>query len=246
MALSISQILNISRGSMLSQLLDLDTVSHNLANINTTGFKTSRSNFQEMLKSSIYNGVQIRTTQRFMDQGSLKTTSNPLDLAIDGDGFFAVTMPDGSIAYSRDGEFKLDAGRKIVNSTGLPLIWDGQIPEDASQVKVQADGTILAYNDVEWNRVGSVQLYRFNNPNGLKGYGDNLWLETEVSGAAQAGIPTSEGYGRIVSNALELSNVNIANEISQLIALQRSFEMSLRTFQQTDQMLGLAINLRNG
>jgi flagellar basal-body rod protein FlgG len=245
MTLSIQQILNISRGSMMSQLLDLDTVSHNLANINTTGFKSSRSNFQEMLNSNMLNGVQIRSTQRFMDQGDLKTTSNPLDLAIQGSGLFAVTLPDGSIGYTRDGEFKMDETHRVVNVNGFPLIWDGQIPEDATQVKIQPDGTVLAYQVSDWNQVGTIQLYRFNNPNGLSGYGDNLWQETEVSGTAQVGAPASEGYGKIVSNSLELSNVDISTEITQLITLERSFDMSLRTFQQTDQMLGLAINMRN-
>jgi flagellar basal-body rod protein FlgG len=246
MPLSINQILNISRGSMMSQLLDLDTVSHNLANINTTGFKSTRSNFQEMLNSSMLNGVQIRATQRFMDQGSLQNTTNPLDLAIEGSGLFAVTMPDGTIAYTRDGSLKKDEANRLVNANGFPLVWDGQIPEDATQVKIEADGTVLALQEDTWNQVGTIQLYRFVNPNGLKGFGDNMWLETEVSGAAIAGAASSEGYGKIVSNALELSNVNISNEISQLIVLQRSFDMSLRTFQQTDTMLGLAINMRNG
>jgi flagellar basal-body rod protein FlgG len=245
MTISINQILHISRSGMLSHLLDLDVIANNLANINTTGFKSSRSNFQEMLFSNLNNGVQIRTTQRFMDQGSLTKTSNPLDLAVNGNGFFVLSLPDGRTAYTRDGTFKLDATRKIVNANGFPLVWDGQIPEDATQVSIEMDGTVRVQQNGVWNQMGTIQLSRFTNPNGLEGYGDNMWLENEVSGPAQAGTAGIEGMGQILSNTLENSNVNIADEMSQLVTLQRSFDMSLRTFQQTDEMLDLAIRMRS-
>ncbi|MFZ5808662.1 MAG: flagellar hook-basal body protein [Chloroflexota bacterium] len=244
MTITLHQILHISRSGMMTRMLDLDLVSHNLSNINTAGFKTSRSNFQEMLNQRIYNGVQLRTTQRFMDQGAFKQTSRPLDLAINGGGFFAVTLPDGRTAYTRDGEFTLDSNRQIVNANGFPLVWDGSIPDDAEEVNVETDGSVMVLQGGTWNQAGVIQLARFPNENGLEGFGNNLWLETTVSGAPIIGAPTSEGYGEVRNHMLEQSNVNIANEMSQMILLQRSFELSLRTFQATDQMLDQAIQMR--
>ncbi len=244
MSSNINQILNISRSGMLARMNDLDLVSHNLANINTNGFKTSRSNFQEMLNQRLYNGVQLRATQHFMDQGALKQTSNSLDLAINGEGFFSVTLPDGRIAYTRDGEFNLDANHRLVNVNGFPLVWDGSIPEDTEEVNIESDGSVMVLQNGSWNQAGTIQLNRFPNANGLLGSGDNLWMETPVSGAAIAGSPNSEGFGEIKNHTLEQSNVNIANEMSQMILLQRSFDLSLRTFQATDQMFDEAIQLR--
>jgi len=244
MSQSIHQILHISRSGMLTNLLDLDVVSHNLSNINTTGYKSSRSNFQEMLNMGLKNGVQIRATQRFMSQGSLKQTSDPLDLAIQGSGFFAVTLPDDRTAYTRAGELKLDVNRQFVNPNGYPLVWDGQIPEDAEEVNIEQDGSVMVKQEGTWNQVGTIQLTRFPNANGLLGYGNDLWLETEISGAPQTGTANTEGMGSIINHALEISNVNLASEISQMVSLQRSFEMSLRTFQQTEQMLEQAIRMR--
>ncbi|GAB4475391.1 MAG: flagellar basal-body rod protein FlgG [Anaerolineales bacterium] len=244
MTLSIHQILHISRSGMMSRLLDLDVVSNNLANVNTTGFKASRSNFQEMFQQRLYSGVQLRTTQRFMDQGAFRLTSRELDLAINGEGFFSVALPDGRTAYTRDGEFTLDAERRIVNGNGFPLVWDGTIPEDVTEINVETDGSVMVLQNGVWNQVGTIQLARFPNPNGLESYGGNLWLETEVSGAATLGTATGEGLGEIRNHVLEMSNVNIANELTQMILLQRSFSLSQRTFQQTDTMLEQAIQMR--
>ncbi|MCX8061217.1 MAG: flagellar hook-basal body complex protein [Anaerolineales bacterium] len=244
MTLSIHQILHISRSGMMTRLLDLDVVSHNLANINTHGFKASRSNFQEMFQQRLYSGVQLRTTQRFMDQGAFKLTARELDLAINGEGFFGVALPDGRTAYTRDGEFMLDSERRIVNGNGFPLVWDGSLPEEFEEINVETDGSVMVLQNGVWNQVGTIQLTRFPNPNGLESYGSNLWLETEVSGATTVGTPSSEGFGEIRNHVLEMSNVNIANELTQMILLQRSFSLSQRTFQQTDTMLGQAIQMR--
>lgn len=241
---NLGQILHIARSGMLARLLDLDQVSHNLANINTTGFKSSRSNFQEMLEARGLNGTQLRATQRFMDQGALRETGSPLDLAINGVGFFAVTLPDGRTAYTRDGQFNLDAGRRIVTANGFPLVWDGQIPEDAAEIAVYPDGAVSVLQGETWNQAGTIQLSRFPNPTAMEGYGSNLWLASGPSGAAEAGAADADGYGQIVGRALESSNVSIANEMSQMVALQRSFQMSLRTFQQTDEMMSQAIHMR--
>jgi len=244
MPTSLTQILNVARSGMMARLTDLDLVSNNLANINTNGYKASRSNFQELLNERRLSGVQIRSTQQFMDPGQIKNTGNPLDLAIAGNGFFALTLPDGRTAYTRDGQFELDAQRRIVSSSGYPLVWQGQIPQDATDISVFPDGTVRVLQGETWNEAGRIQISRFPNATALQGYGQNLWLETPASGAAQAGAPGSEGYGQLMSRALEGSNVNIANEMSQLVTLQRSFQMSLRTFQTTDTMLSQAIHLR--
>ena len=143
-----------------------------------------------------------------------------------------------------DGQFTLDANNQIVTPSGYHLVWDGEIPEDATQIAVAKDGTVSVLQGDTWNQVGQIQVNRFPNTNGLESYGQNLWLETEVSGAAETGVAGTETYGTIISSALEMSNVNIANEMTQIITLQRSFEMSLRTFQQTDLMLSQAINMR--
>jgi flagellar basal-body rod protein FlgG len=243
---NINQILHISSSGMLAQLTDLDLVSDNLANINTAGFKSTRSNFQELLNAQLESGVEIQSSQRFMDQGNLQKTDSPLDLAINGEGFFAVQMNGGQTAYTRDGEFSLDSQRRIVNANGLPLVWQGQIPQDATEITVKSDGTVLARQGNKWNQAGVIQLNRFANPSGMEGFGSNLWLATDVSGQAQTGRADSQGFGEIVGSSLEQSNVNIANEMAEMVSLQRSFQMSLRALQQTDQMIAQAIRMRRG
>ncbi len=246
MSSNINQILHISSSGMLAQLTDLDIVSDNLANINTSGFKSSRSNFQELLNATLKSGVEIQSTQRFMDQGSLHKTTNQLDLAINGEGFFAVQMSGGQTAFTRDGEFTLDSQRRIVNANGLPLVWQGQVPQDATEINVNPDGTVIARQGSRWNQIGVIQLNRFANPSGMEGFGSNLWLATDVSGQAQSGRADSKGFGQIIGSALEQSNVNIANEMTEMVSLQRSFQMSVRMLQQTDQMIAQAIRMRRG
>jgi len=238
----------MNRSGMLARLLDLDIVSNNLANFNTIGFKASRSNFQELLTvaEAVVNptGVQLRSTQRLTSQGALKESENPLDLAISGEGLFAVTLPDGRTAYTRDGQFTLDAARNIVTASGYPLVWEGALPEDAADIHVNPDGAVMVLQGDTWAQVGTIALSRFANPDGLQGIGQNLWLETEVSGQVQTGAPGSELFGPILGNALEQSNVNLASEMTRLISLQRSFELSLRSFQSTDEMISQAIHMR--
>lgn len=244
MSYSINHILAVSRSGMLTQLLDLDMVSNNLANVNTNAYKSNRSNFQELLSAEYKNGVQLRATQMMMSQGSLTTSDDDFDIAIDGRGYFAVTLPDGRIAYTRDGDFMQDSEGTIVNADGFPLVWDGSIPEDATDVHVNQDGSVMVMQNGEWSQVGTVEITTFDNPQGLQIYGNNLFLETELSGTAQTGTANTEGYGRIIGNAIESSNVNIANEITQMITLQRSYQMSVRAFQTTDTMIQQAIRMR--
>lgn len=242
---SLFSTLNISRTDLLSRLRDLDVVSNNIGNVNTSGFKANRSNFQELLNEQIKEGTRIPNTQIMLNQGSLRDSDSPLDWAIQGEGFFSVTLPNGDTGYTRDGEFKLDEERNIVNANGYLLVWDGEVPEDAVDIAIQTNGTITATNaDGEAEDIGTLELTRFPNATGLTGYGDNVWLESDSSGAAQTGAPGEEGFGIVVSHKVEQSNVNLGRELSRLMTLQRSFGMSISAFQQTDSMISLAINMR--
>ncbi|KAA3648388.1 MAG: flagellar hook-basal body complex protein [Chloroflexi bacterium] len=241
---NINEILHISQSSMLARSMMLDIVSHNLANSQTIGFKGSRANFQELLDETRQNGVLLRATQVMPEQGALQITNNPHDLAINGEGYFEVTLPDGSSAYTRDGSFNLDANLKIVTADGYPLVWGGTIPATAEAMQFNADGNVMVMQGGVWSSAGTINLSTFDNPSGLTGYGQNLWLESETSGTAQNGQPATAGFGELVGGALEQSNVNLAEEMSRMLALQRGFELSLRSFENTNQMLSLAISMR--
>lgn len=245
MPYSLLSTLHISRHDMLSRMNDLDVTSSNLSNVNTAGYKANRSNFQEMLNQKLEEGTRLVNTQSLQTQGSLRDSNNPLDWAIQGEGFFSVTLPNGDVGYTRDGQFVLDAERNLVNANGYPLVWEGEIPEGVTDIQIQSDGTVTGLDaDGQSADLGTVQLTRFPNPTGLTGYGDNVWLESDASGAAQTGAPGEENFGIISSHKVEQSNVDLARELSHLMTLQRSFSMSLTAFQQTDSMISLAINLR--
>ena len=245
MPYSLLSTLHISRYDMLSRLKDLDVTSNNLANVNTAGYKANRSNFQEMLNQKLEQGTRVVSTQSLQTQGSLRDSENPLDWAIQGEGFFSVTLPNGDTGYTRDGRFTLDADRKLVTANGYPLVLDGTIPEGATDIQIQSDGTVTALDAAGKSvNVGKLLLTRFPNPTGLTGYGDNVWLVSDASGAAQTGAPGDENFGIVTSHKVEQANVDLAREMAHLMTLQRSFSMSLTAFQQTDSMISLAINLR--
>jgi flagellar basal-body rod protein FlgG len=246
MPFSITQILHIARTGMMGRLQDLDVVSNNLANVNTIGYKSTRSNFQELLDAQQYGGTQLQATQRLMQQGRLQSTQNSLDVAIQGEGFFAVKLPDGRTAYTRNGEFQKDASGQLVTATGFKLVWQGQIPQDATDVRIDPDGKVFAHQGNAWNQVGTIGLTRFANPNGLQGYGESAWLETPVSGTPQTGAAGAQGFGKLQGSTLEQANVDISSEMTQMISLQRSYQMATQTFKETDQMLSEAINMRRG
>jgi len=229
---------------MLSRLSDLDTVSNNLANVNTAGFKQSRANFQELLTQGSPNGVQLSATQVMADQGAFKTTDNPLDLAVSGNGFFAVTLPDGKTAYTRDGELHIDPTQGLVNASGYRLVWQGSIPANSEEIQVQPDGTVRSRQGTTWVQVGTIPLSVFTNPSGLQSNGENLWLASAASSPAKSGTPGSAGFGKICASTIEQSNVNLADEMTHLMSLQQAFQMSVRTFQQTDGMISEAIHMR--
>jgi flagellar basal-body rod protein FlgG len=248
---TITQILHVSRSGMLARLANLDNVSNNLANVNTAGFKATRLNFQETLSKAVLGGVATETTQHLLTEGSFRQSSEPLNMVIDGDGYFAVRLPDGRTAYTRDGSFQRDAAGHIVSADGYLLNWTGQLPATFEELQVVPDGsgTVRVRQGNAWTNVGTIPLTHFINPDGLQGLGQNLWLETAISGAPQTGAagtatPGGVRLGKILGNMTENSNVNMADEMTQTILLERAYSMSVRAFQQTDQMFGLANQMR--
>lgn len=245
MSSSLYHTLNISRQDLLSKLTDLDVTSNNLANVNTVGFRSSRSNFQELLDKQVKTGSKNVSTQMSVTQGTVKISDNPLDWAIQGDGFFSVTLPDKKIGYTRDGQITMDSKRTLVTASGFPLVWDGTIAEGMSNINIDSAGSVTATKaDGSVATLGTVKLTRFTNPTALGINGSNILLETTTSGKPQVGVAGSENFGTISGKLLEQSNVNLSREMTQLIALQRSFSMSIKAFQQTDTMISEAINLR--
>jgi len=241
---SFNQLIEVARTSMASRMQDLDNTSNNFANITTVGYKQSRMNFNELLEEATLEGVKISASQKNMSQGAMRNTQNPLDMYIQGDGFFGVKMADGRTAYTRNGEFQLDANMQIQDGVGDLLDWQGTLPEGTTNVDVHQDGSIYALVGDTWSNAGTVNLYKFINPSGLSGYGNNLWLETESSGAPGMGTPGQDGFGQLKGSVLEGSNVSLSEEYSHLISLQRSFQVSVRNLKMTDTMIGQAIRMR--
>ncbi len=245
MPYSLFHTLNISRQDILSHMQDLSVTSSNLANVNTAGYKTTRSNFQEMLNQQFKEGTQLRATQTLTMQGSLRASTNSLDWAIQGEGYFSVTLPDGTVGYTRDGQFALDIDQTLVTAGGYPVVWDGEIAEGMTNISVSSTGTVSATDETGATvEVGTIQLTRFPNPSGLTDNGNNILLESDTSGAAQTGEPGSENFGTLGGFKVEQSNVDLGQEMTRLITLQRALTMSLKAFQQTDTMISEAINLR--
>ncbi len=243
---------------MYAQQLNVDVISHNLANVNTSGFKKSRAEFQDLIyqtmiqpgapsddgtqyPSGIQVGLGVRpvAVAKFFTPGDLINTGNNLDLAIDGEGFFQVTLPDGTIAYTRAGNFRLDRDGRIVTNDGYPLEPGITVPADASGITVGGDGrvTVTQPGTVAPVEIGTIELARFINPGGLKAIGKNLFLETDASGAPTTGAPGTEGRGTIVQGFLEMSNVNIVEELANLIIAQRAFDINSKAVQTSDEML---------
>ncbi len=245
MSSSLFHTLNISRQDMITRLADLDVISNNLANVNTAGFKSSRSNFQELLESTNREGIVTPSTQLMTNQGALWSSQNPFDWAITGEGFFPVRRPDGTTAYTRDGQFTLDANRNLVTANGYQLVWNGKIPENAINYNINQNGTVEALMpDGTKTIAGQVQLAQFTNPTGLIGAGKNTWIASAASGAARLGTPGTNNIGTTSGFTVEQSNVSMAREMTNLITDQRAFQLSTKAFQQTDMMIQQAINLR--
>jgi flagellar basal-body rod protein FlgG len=244
MTASLFSVLNISRMDMLGKLDDLDNSASNLANVNTIGYKSNRANFQELLDKMSYSGLRQSSSQILTQQGTIKQTGNEMDVAVQGEGFFQVKLPDGKIGYSRDGQFSLDSQGKLVNSSGYPIVWTGNIPAGVEEIQFQDNGEVRARVGNTWTQAGTIQLARFSNPSGLQLNGNNTYLPTVSSGTATTGQPGSTNFGTIKAESLEQSNANLSQEMTHLITLQRGFQLSTRMFQATDTMINEAIHVR--
>jgi flagellar basal-body rod protein FlgG len=250
---------------MESQALNMDVIANNLANVNTSGFKKSRADFQDLFyqnmriagaasssssevptSNQIGLGTKVAAIAKIFSQGDYKQTGNELDLALDGRGFFQITTPDGEIAYSRSGAFKLDGDGNVVNSDGYLLQPQITIPSNAIQLTVGNDGTVTVLNAGETapSEVGSIETARFANPAGLTGIGKNLFLESETSGTPTTGTPGEDGLGTINQGYLEASNVNIVEEMVAMIMAQRAYEINGKAITTADEMLQMANNIK--
>lgn len=250
---------------MIAQQTHLDVVSHNLANVNTAGYKKVRTDFQDLLyqihrepgvpvdpDSMIPTGIQVGLgarvcgTTRIFSQGSLETTDNDTDISIAGDGFFQVTMPDGTIAYSRDSNWKIDANGQVVNHDGYLLEPAVNVPEDAIDFSVSQTGqiTIRQPGDINQQEIGQITLVRFINPAGLRSIGQNLFLQTDASGEPVQGQPGEEGFGTIQQKTLEMSNVQVVEEMVEMIVAQRAYEANSKSIATADEFLRMANNLK--
>ncbi|MCF8719196.1 flagellar basal-body rod protein FlgG [Nitrospina gracilis] len=250
---------------MNAQDLNVSVISNNLANVNTSGFKRSRADFQDLLyqtlklQGTLSNtgnqvptgiqlglGVKPAAVQKIFLQGDFAQTQNPLDIAIEGDGFFQITTPSGNIAYTRAGTFKLNQTGQIVTSDGLLMQPAVTIPQNALNISVDPSGVVSVTqpNSPTPSVVGNIQIATFQNPAGLQALGDNLFLQTGSSGTPIVGTPALDNRGAIKQGFLELSNVSVVEELVNLITAQRAYEVNSRTVQTADEMLQIASNLK--
>lgn len=258
--------LHSAASGMEAQQLHIDVIANNLANVNTTGFKKSRAEFQDLfyqevraarrsedslaqgspLPLEIGQGTRPIATQKIFTGGDLLQTQNQLDLAIEGSGFFRVGMADGTVAYTRAGAFKLDADGRIVNIEGRPLDPPLSVPPDTTAITVEQDGTVKAQQpgDVEPLEIGRIELTQFINPAGLKSLGHSLYQATAAAGEPLDGVPGDLGLGIISQGSLEGSNVVVVEEMIELIAAQRAYEINSRVIRASDEMLQTTTQLR--
>lgn len=250
---------------MKSQSFNIDVISNNLANVNTTGFKTSRADFQDLLyetlrqagtssseTTDVPTGIQVGhgsrpvASHKIFTQGDFQQTKNELDIAIEGDGFFQIIQPSGDIAYSRDGAFKMDRDGRIVTSDGFLLEPEITIPSDSISLSIGLDGTVsvLQAGSSAPTEIGTINLARFVNPAGLHSIGRNLYLPTDASGDAIVGTAGEDGLGSLAQGFLEMSNVSVVDEMVKMITAQRAYEINSKTIQAADDMLQQANNVK--
>jgi flagellar basal-body rod protein FlgG len=248
---------------MQSQQVNMDVIANNLANVNSSGFKKSRADFQDILYQTTKaagtggDGVEVPTgiqvglgsrvaaVQKVFTTGDFQQTENELDLAIEGTGFFQVTLPDGSEAYTRSGALKKDSTGRLVTSDGYPVVPEIVIPEGSTSVTIGSTGTVDVLLDGESTstQVGDIELIRFANPAGLSSLGRNLYAETAATGTPQSGTPGEEGFGTLSQGFLEGSNVNIMEEMVNMIAGQRAYEVNSKAIKTADEMLQMTSGL---
>ena len=249
----------VGKTGLEAQDLALATISNNMANASTTGFKKERAVFEDLiyqvqrqpgaqssqntqLPSGLQLGTGVRTvgTQKQFTQGDLNMTEQPLDVAINGRGFFQVEMPDGNISYTRDGTLHIDNDGNLVTANGYALEPNIQIPDQTTTVTIGTDGIVTAVSESDTDpvEIGNIDIVDFVNSAGLQAIGNNLYLETAASGQPTEGVPSLDGFGSIIQGALETSNVTIVEEMVNMIATQRAYEMNSKAVSTADQMLG--------
>lgn len=258
--------LSIAATGMLAQQRNVEVVSNNLANMNTTGFMRRRTEFHDLLYQNLRRvgstssdagtivpsgvqlglGVKLAAVYRIHEQGSLNPTDNAFDLAVQGKGYFQIEMPNGDTAYTRDGTFQLNADGAIVTHDGYAVLPNITVPSNAIDVAINGSGEVLVKLDgqVAYSNAGQIQTAIFANDTGLESVGSNLYLETPASGNPATGTPGSTGYGTILQGFLETSNVNAVEEISNLISAQRAYEMNSKVIQTSDEMMGTITQMR--
>ena len=258
--------LYIASTGMAAQERNVEVISNNIANMRTTGFKRQRAEFQDLLYQSfrragsqtsdqgtlvpagieVGSGVRTVATPRIMSQGSISATEKDLDIAVRGEGFFMIQLPDGRTAYTRDGSFERDDTGQLVNVNGYQVQPGITIPDNATDLSISADGIVEAKlpGQTAATQLGQLQLATFINKAGLESAGDNLFLETAASGAPQIGTPNSDNIGNLMQGYLEAANVNSVTEIADLIAAQRAYEMNARVISGADEMMQSTTQMR--
>ncbi len=250
--------LRTSASGMMAQQRMIDVIANNLANVNTTGFKRSRVSFEDVLYETVREarvadaqsketlapvqigkGVRISGVLRMHAQGSPESTNRPLDMSVEGDGLFQVQRPDGSVAYTRDGNFTLDASGSLVTTGGYHVLPGITVPADATEIAVAPNGTVSARltGDSAPTEVGRIELARFLNESGLQAIGENQFVATDASGEPTTGLPGEEGFGRVLEGTLESSNVEMVQEMTDMIAAQRAYEINAKAVRTAEEMM---------
>lgn len=256
--------LRASASGMMAQQTRTEVIANNLANVNTTGFKRSRAHFEDLLYQTVQGqtmlgsqdsnvapaiqvgrGTRLAAVQRVHDQGTIEVTNRNLDIAIEGDGMFQVQLRNGDTAYTRDGSFGISDQSEVVTADGYGLVPPIRVPADAKQLTISPSGivTVLKGTDTEPTEVGRIELARFANPSGLLSMGQNLFQATPASGQPVTGFPDEEGMGKTVQGSLEGSNVEIVQEMVDMIAAMRAYEINSKAIKQADEMGQIANNM---
>jgi len=258
--------LSIAASGMQAQQLNVDVISHNIANMNTTSYKRQRAEFQDMLYQNFERpgstssasgailplgiqigvGVRADAVGRMTEQGGMAASGNPYDLAINGRGFFQITLPSGQTGYTRAGNFAVNAEGQLVTADGYAIEPSITVPQEATAIQITRDGIVevTTANSPDPQQIGQLEIASFINPAGLEAIGDNMYLETPASGSPTTATPGSPGLGTVMQGYLELSNVNAVEEISALIVAQRAYEMNARVITAADEMMQSTTQLR--
>lgn len=257
--------LRTAASGMTAQQINVDLIAHNLANVNTTGFKKARADFEDLLYETLQaagsaseggqppaplqvgHGARLVATAKVFSQGDSEVTGQPLDVAIAGDGFFQVELADGSVGYTREGALRVDSDGRLVTPRGLPLTPSISFPQDTQSILINDEGRVIVRTAASTTEteLGQLLLARFINPAGLEATGGNLLRETPASGTPIVGAPGEAGFGALQQGALERSNVDAVEEMVNLIVAQRAFEISSKAVRTSDDMLGLVSNLKS-